>query len=256
MSGFRLAACGCCNTCGIDSTGSLGEFCCSGCDGFSPSTIVVSFNIPSVTWYQLCDNEPILYATIPAHETTTTMVKQFTSSPCGYQAGSAQLTFSPPNFYTYDCYGVEDVLWKGNVDGGAVFNMRITASQDDGYASDIDTPCESLDYCSGVVIQYQHRYYNSALNKYIPQLFNFSWNNGEITNCTYEVPFYSNYVSDTPTQKTNNFISCTIGAYEYCGGATEYSKDATGWSSSNIIWDCASGFRTCNIPNAQIISIT
>ena len=260
MSGVRRAKCGCCNTCGIDSTGTIASWCCSGCTGFSPSTIAISFDIPSVTWYQLCGKgSSTVYATIPAHETTATMVKQSSSTPCGYQAGNAQLTSFPDNFYTYDCDGTEDELWKGSGTGGAIFSMNIRPAANDGYAADIDTPCESLNYCSGIVITYLMRYYNSTLNKYLPQLFNFSWNNGEITNCTYEVPFYSNYVSGTPTEKKNNYMSCTIGTNQYCGGSTEYAKDATGWTTGtggNLIWDCSSGYRACSIPNAEIISIS
>ena len=260
MSGVRRGTCGCCNTCGIDSTASVASWCCSGCAGFSPSTIAISFDIPSVTWYQLCGRgSSTLYATIPAHETTATMVKQSGSTPCGYQAANAQLTSFPDNFYTYDCDGTEDDLWKGSGTGGAIFSMNIRPAANDGYAADIDTPCESLDYCSGIVITYLMRYYNSTLNKYLPQLFNFSWNNGEITNCTYSVPFYSSYVSGTPTEKKNNYMSCTIGTNQYCGGSTEYAKNATGWTTGaggNLIWDCSSGYRACSIPDAEIISIS
>ena len=229
MTSIRRATCGCCTLCGVDSTSSPAVFCCDGCGGFEPSTIAVSFNIPSVTWYRLCRGAPSVYATIPAHVSSTALGKISVPTlikACQYQGGNAQLVSFPDDFYTYNCDESEDELWRGSGTGDAIFEMTIRPAANDGYAADITTPCGSFDYCSGLVITYLMRYYNSTLDRYLPQLFNFSWNNGEITNCTYSVPWYGNYVSETPTEKKNNYLSCTIGSNEYCDGDTEYAKDA------------------------------
>jgi len=290
MTGWRRAGCECCESggCAIDSTMGAGvgaSWCCSSCGGWYPDStsaecIDVNFYLPEMTWYQICDGEPVKFLVREEWDTTVRLESKHLSTNdairCSFLTPAVLAVPDWPLMVLYDCDGVCTHSYSKNQQ----FQGRLQSSG--GLPSDpstllgrpweIQTPCDPADdYCSGVVFAWRMVWecrndceggggecVTPVGNHLITEEGGISYYNNAVTDCDSSVAWLGKYASGTPDTYGTMFKSCSLGVDEYCGGATEYAKDwSDGGDSVNELplLDCTDDYRACTSPVPFIIKI-
>jgi hypothetical protein len=260
------------------------SFCCANaCGGWYPDAttqqcIDIHLYLPAMTWYRICDGEPVVAAYREAWDMTLTLLSlnlhEDDARRCAF-AGFAGDHASNPRTYTYDCDGV--CVTKYIVRG---YHVLLNASGGDlsdsshlqGWPWEIPTPCDPEDdYCSGIVLSYLIQgdcsfcpWGGDRCTELIPDNYwlrefgQIAYYNNAVEDCDSTVAWLAKYATGTANQYGTQLKSCTLGADEFCGGGAEYAKD---WSAGGDhpnefpLLDCSEDLCTCTIPKPFIVSI-
>ena len=290
MTGWRRSSCDCCDSggCAINSTMGAGvgaSFCCAAaCGGWYPDAttqqcIDVNFYLPAMTWYRICEGEPVVYLQREAWDTTVRLLSQNLHATDAYRCafwcdsfGDTDPTY--PYVYQYDCDGVCETRYQPTnmtMELQASGGLRSNSATLLGYPWEIATPCDAADdYCSGIVLKWRlqsgchdcsHPFNDCVTptgNHIQTEYGQIAYYNNAVDNCDSSVGWLAKYATGTPDQYGSRLKSCTLGVDEYCGGSAEYAKDwDDGGDSTNEfpLLDCADDYRTCSDPVPFIASI-